>query len=62
MGLEMTGKTTDLRLDIQIGGFDFDFLGFCWKKGKGNFGLGDEAKFLQSSSRGEEGNDFDVLY
>ena len=42
----MTKKTTDLRLDKQIGGFDFDFLGFCWKKGKDNFGLGDEAKFL----------------
>ena len=58
----MTKKTTDLRLDKQIGGFDFDFfLAFCWKKGKDNFGLGDEAKFLQSSSWGREGNDFDVL-
>ena len=37
------------------------FRGFCWKKGKAIFGLGDEAKFLQSSSWGEEGNGFDVL-
>ena len=37
------------------------FWGFCWRKGKGNFGLGDEAKFLQSSSWGKKGNDFDVL-
>ena len=57
----MTKTTTYLRLDIQIGGFDFDFLGFCWKKGKDNFGLGDEANFLQSSSWGEEGSGFDVL-
>ena len=61
MGLEMIETTIDLRLDIQIGIFDFDFLGFFWKKGKDNFGLGDEAKFLQSSSWGEEGNRFDVL-
>ena len=57
----MTKTKTDLRLDKQIGGFDFDFLGFCWKKGKDNFGLGDEAKFLQSSSWGRESNDLDVL-
>ena len=31
------------------------------EKGKNNFGLGDEAKFLQSSSWGRVGNDFDVL-
>ena len=37
------------------------FWGFCWKKGKNNFGLGDEAKFLQSSSWGREGNGYDVL-
>ena len=36
----MTKKIADLRLDIQIGGFDFDFLGFCWKKGKAVLGLG----------------------
>ena len=57
----MTKKTDDLRLDIQIGGFVLIFWGFVGKKGKDNFGLGDEAKFLQSSSWGEEGNDFDVL-
>ena len=49
----MSKKTTDLRPDKQIGGFDFDFLGFCWKKGKDNFGLGDEAKFLQSFKLGQ---------
>ena len=37
------------------------FRGFLLEKGKGNFGLGDEAKFLQSSSWGREDNDFDVL-
>ena len=31
------------------------------EKGKNNFGLGDEAKFLQSSNWGEVGNRFDVL-
>ena len=58
----MTKTKTDLRLDKKIGGFDFDFfLDFVGKKGKDNFGLGDEAKFLQSSSWGREGNEFDVL-
>ena len=37
------------------------FRGFLLEKGKNNFGLGDEAKFLQSSSWGRVGNDFDVL-
>ena len=36
----MTKTTTDLRLDKQIGGFHFDFRGFCWKKGKTILGLG----------------------
>ena len=57
----MTKTKTDLRLDKQIGGFDFDFQGFLLEKGKNNFGLGDEAKFLQSSSWGRVGNEFDVL-
>ena len=57
----MTCNDTDFRLGKQIGGFDLNFLGFCWKKGKDNFGLGDEAKFLQSSSLGREGNEFDLL-
>ena len=52
---------TDFRLGIQVGGFDLIFGGFRWKKGKGNFGCGDKAKFLQSSSWGKEGNGFDVL-
>ena len=41
--------------------FEVDFGGFRWKNGKGSFGLGDEAKLLQSSSWGKEGNGFDVL-
>ena len=57
----MTKKKTDLRLDKQIGGFYFDFWGFLLEKGKNNFGLGDEAKFLQSSSWGRVGNEFHVL-
>ena len=57
----MTKTTTNIRLDKQIGGFDFDFLGFLLEKGKDNFGLGDEAKFLQSSSWGREGNEFYIL-
>ena len=57
----MTKKKTDLRLDKQIGGFDFDFYGVLLEKGKNNFWLGDEAKFLQSSSWGEVGSGFDVL-
>ena len=40
----MTKKTTDLRLDKQIGGFDLIFRGFLLEKGKNNFGLGDEAR------------------
>ena len=36
----MTKKTTDLRLDKQIGGFDFDFYGFLLEKGKNNFWAG----------------------
>ena len=37
----MTETTTDLRLDKQIGGFDFDFLGFLLEKGERKFlGLG----------------------
>ena len=52
---------TDFRLGIQIGGFVLIFRVFCWKKGKAIFGLGDDAKFLQSSSWGREGNEFDVL-
>ena len=57
----MTVKTTNFRLGIQVGGFDLIFRGFLLEKGKGSFGLGDEAKFLQSSSWGKEGNGFDVL-
>ena len=34
---------------------------FLLEKGKGSFGLGDEAKFFRSSSWGREGNGFDVL-
>ena len=56
----MTKTTTDLRLDKQIEGFDFEFQGVLLEKGKNNFGLGDEAKFLQSSSWGEAGSGFDV--
>ena len=37
----MTIKITDLRLDKQIGGFDFDFLGILLEKGERQFlGLG----------------------
>ena len=40
-GIEMTKKKTDLRLDKQIGGFDFDFLEvFVGKKEKQFSGLG----------------------
>ena len=39
--------TADPRLDKQIGGFDFDFLGFCWKKGKDNLGLGMRPNFCR---------------
>ena len=42
-------------------GFDLSFWGFCWKKGKTNFGFGDEARFLQSSGRGKIGSSFDAL-
>ena len=38
------------------------FRGFLLEKGKNNFGLGDEAKFLKSSSWGRVGNEFYVLY
>jgi len=31
------------------------------KKGKGKFGFGDEAQFLQSYDWGKEGNHFDAL-
>lgn len=42
-------------------GFDLIFGGFCWKKGKGKFGSGDEAKFLQSSDWCKIGSIFDAL-
>ena len=43
-------------------GFDLIVLGvFCGKKGKANFGSGDEARFLQSSGRGKIGSSFDAL-
>ena len=61
MEFEMTKTTTDLRLDKQIGGFDFGIFGVFVGKREKQFGLGDEAKFLQSSSWGREGNGFDVL-
>ena len=56
----MTEMSANFRLGILIKEFGMIFEGFCWKKGKTIFGLGDEAKFLQSSSWGREGNDFDV--
>jgi len=41
--------------------FDFDFLGFCWRNGKNNFGFGDKVRSLQSSSWGEVGNSLDAF-
>ena len=57
----MTEMSANFRLGILIKEFGMIFRGFLLEKGKGNFGLGDEAKFLQSSSWGREGNGFDVL-
>ena len=42
-------------------GFDLIFWELCWNQGKGKFGFGDEAKFLQSSSWGNVGSSFDAL-
>jgi len=36
-------------------------VGFVLETGKGKFGSGDEAQFLQSSDWGKEGNHFDAL-
>ena len=57
----MTEMSANFRLGILIKEFGMIFWGILLEKGKGSFGLGDEAKFLQSSSWGREGNDFDVL-
>ena len=38
------------------------FWGFLLEKGKGKFGSGDEAKFLQSSSWGKVGSSFDAFW
>ena len=57
----MTEMSANFRLGILIKDFGMIFWGFFVEKGKGNFGLGDEAKFLQSSIWGREGNVFDVL-
>ena len=57
----MTEINANFRLGILIKEFGMIFRGFLLEKGKGSFGLGDEAKFLQSSSWGREGNGFDVL-
>ena len=57
----MTEMSANFRLGILIKEFGMIFRGFLLEKGKCNFGLGDEAKFLQSSSWGREGNGFDVL-
>ena len=57
----MNEMCANFRLGILIKEFEMIFRGFLLEKGKNNFGLGDEAKFLQSSSWGREGNGFDVL-
>ena len=41
--------------------FEIDFLKFCWIQGKGNFGCGDEAQFLQRSTWGKIGDCFDAF-
>ena len=46
----MTGMSANFRLGILIKEFGMIFRGFLLEKGKGSFGLRDEANFLQSSS------------
>ena len=40
-------------------GFDLILGVFCWRKGKGKFGCGDEAQFSQSSDWDRVSNGFD---
>ena len=57
----MTKFSTDLRLGIKCMDLIWFFKGFVEKMGKANFGLRDEAQFLQRSDWGKEGNYFDAL-
>ena len=57
----MTDFTTNLRLGMKWKDLIWVFGGFLLEKGKGKFGSGDEAKFLQSSGWGKVGSSFDAL-
>ena len=52
----MTKSAIDLRLGMKYKEFEVDFLGFLLNQKEGNFGRGDETRFLQRSDWRKVGN------
>ena len=57
----MTNLITNFRLGMNYKEIEIDFLKFCRIQGKGSFGCGDEAQFLQKSTWGKVGDCLDAF-